>query len=94
MKLWIILLVVGIILKKIYGRETLEEIKEYYDGTPQKDSMLVRYYAGGPPQTPRTQRKRKTPSRELPEHKQDSAKRMFNDKFLDSNSEDINYEEI
>jgi hypothetical protein len=94
MKIWIILLVVGIILKKIYGRETLEEIKEYYDGTPQKDSMLVRYYAGGPPQTPRTQRKRKTPSRELPEHKQGSAKGMFNKEFLDSNSEDINYEEV
>lgn len=94
MKLWIILLVVGIILKKIYGRETLEEIKEYYDGTPQKDSMLVRYYAGGPPQNTNTRKPHRIPSRALPEHTKKRAKGIFSKDFLENNSEETDYEEV
>ena len=94
MKLWIIAIIAGIILKRIYGRETIEEIEAHYDTPPAKDSMLVRYYAGGPPQNTNTRKPHRIPSRALPEHTKRKAKGIFTKEFIENNSEDTDYEEV
>jgi hypothetical protein len=94
MKLWMLFLVAGIILKWFYGRETMEEIEAHYDTPPAKDSMLVRYYAGGPPQNTNTRNPHRIPSRALPEHTKKRAKGIFSKDFLENNSEETDYEEV